>query len=116
MQCRAPACDGAIDRKYLLFEGLEHALLEPITQPSALLRVAPFHQENAALKLEHRDDREIQLRLVRRLRPRPDVDVSAAAIAELGPDMRIDQIHQSRSTGRKIRSPMRGGSKSMSSS
>ncbi len=55
-------CDGAVDRQHLLFDGLEHALLEPTTQPSALLRVAPFHQENATLELEHRDDRNRQRR------------------------------------------------------
>src|SRR5581483_12050575 len=116
MQTCALPCDGDVDRQDLLVKGCEHVLLQPIPQSGALLRITTFHELYATFQLEHGDDRKVDFRLACRRRPRSNICVTATSIAKLGPNVRIDQVHQSRSADRKMRSPMRGGSKSISSS
>jgi hypothetical protein len=102
MQSCAPPRDAGVDRQDLSLERRKCVSLQPIAQSSAMLEIATFHQENAALQLEHSDDREVHFRLGRRLRPRPDIGVNTAPVAKLGPDVRVDQIRQSKSAGGEI--------------
>ena len=102
MQGGAPSRDCGIDRQGLAFKRLEQVLLQPEPQARALLGIAPFHDKNAAFQLEHRDDGKIRFIWVCRFRPRSDICVSPAAVAQFRPDVRVDQIGQPKSAGLKI--------------
>ena len=78
--------------------------------------IATFHQENAALQFKHSDDGEVHFRLCRRLRPRSDIRRQHGP----GCEVRTRRLYRSDTSIEirrpKYRSPIRGGSKSTSSS
>jgi len=115
MQIRALSRDGDINAEHPFLEPDKNPLLQPLPKQSALGNVATLDPKDANLQLEKGDRRKPKRVRGRFLRPCTHRRVSTGCLSQLRYNFCVQQIHQSKSTGREIGPDSFGGSNAISS-